>query len=68
MIALLVMFDITLALLAGFHYTSQSVLEVTSGGFGVITAVLAYYLGLASFLTEETSYFSLPLWSLAVSE
>lgn len=53
MVLLLLMMDITLALLASFHYTGHSTLETASGAFGVITALVAYYFGLASFLTER---------------
>lgn len=43
-------------------------LLLTGGAFGVVTAFVAYYLAVGSFLTPSTSYFSLPLGSLAVED
>ncbi|PWN43945.1 hypothetical protein IE81DRAFT_321860 [Ceraceosorus guamensis] len=68
LIVLLVLLDITFLLLGSFYYTGNTALERAGGGFGIATAIVAYYLAMGSFLTPATSYFTLPLGSLAVKE
>lgn len=65
LIVLLVLLDITFAMLGAFYYTGNPKLETAGGAFGVATAFVAYYLGLGSFMTSDVGYFTVPLFSLA---
>ncbi|PWN99578.1 hypothetical protein FA09DRAFT_328385 [Tilletiopsis washingtonensis] len=68
LIVLLVLLDITFALLGSFYYTGNVKLETAGGAFGIATALVAYYLAFGSLLTPTISYFTLPLGSVAVKD
>jgi succinate-acetate transporter protein len=57
--------DITFWLLAAGHLTRNHTTTKAGGGLGVVTAVTAFYTALAGILTEDTSYFILPVGNLA---
>ncbi|UZJ55399.1 hypothetical protein CBS101457_004719 [Exobasidium rhododendri] len=56
---------LTFVLLGAFYYSGNTRLETAGGAMGVVTAFIAYYLAIGSLLTPSTSYFTLPLGSLA---
>ncbi|PWN87210.1 hypothetical protein FA10DRAFT_273410 [Acaromyces ingoldii] len=58
----------TFAMLAAHAYTGNASFEKAGGGLGVATAFVAYYVGTASFLTKNTSYFTLPVGDLSVKD
>lgn len=62
------MLDITFGLLGGFYYTMNPHLQVAGGATGIATAIAAFYLASASLFTPTTSYFTLPVGSLAVKD
>lgn len=68
LILLLFLLDLTFAMLGAYYYTGNAKFETAGGALGVATAFVAYYLGLGSFLTPDTSYFTVPLFSLAVKD
>lgn len=68
LIVLLFLLDVTFVLLGAFYYTGNAKLETAGGAFGIATAFVAYYLGLGSFLSPDTSYFTVPLFSVAVKD
>ena len=68
LIVLLFLLDVTFILLGAFYYSGNEKLQTAGGAFGIATAFVAYYLGLGSFLTPDTSYFTVPLFSVAVKD
>ncbi|PWN92781.1 hypothetical protein FA10DRAFT_235934 [Acaromyces ingoldii] len=65
---LLFVLDLTFAFLGAFYYTGNPHFQTAGGGLGIATAFIAYYLAFGSFFTPSTSYFTLPLVSLAVDD
>jgi len=64
-IALFSLLSITFAILAAANFTGKLFLSKAGGGFGVATALVAYYIGLAQLmLAEKSPAFTLPLGSL----
>ncbi|KAH8091401.1 FUN34 transmembrane protein [Cristinia sonorae] len=61
LIALFAFLTITFFLLAGGEYTGRLNVTKAGGYFGIITALIAFYVGLAELLTREDSWFTLPL-------
>ncbi|KAG8919411.1 hypothetical protein FRC01_001300 [Tulasnella sp. 417] len=59
---------ITFILLAAGEFTGKAIIHKAGGGFGIVTAMLAYYVGAAGLYTAETSYINLPTFSLARSQ
>ncbi|KAG8982319.1 hypothetical protein FRB90_006877 [Tulasnella sp. 427] len=59
---------ITFLLLAAGEFTGKAVIHKAGGAFGIVTALLAYYVGAAGLYTAESSYISLPVVSLARAE
>ena len=43
------------------HYVTNENITKAGGGFGIVTAFIAYYCGAANMYTRESSFFSLPL-------
>jgi len=68
LISLLVCLDITFALLGAHSYTGNLKLQKAGGAMGIVTALIAYYLAMGSFFVASTSYFTLPLGSIAVKD
>lgn len=72
LVALFFFLDITFLLLF-IHYLVASggnevrsvQIETAGGAFGIITAAIAWYVGTAGLLTPDTSFFTLPVISLA---
>jgi succinate-acetate transporter protein len=61
-VTLFSLLSITFALLAAANFTGKEFLGKTGGGFGVATALVAYYIGLAQLLaSEKNAMFNLPL-------
>lgn len=52
-------------MLGAAEYTGNEKFATAGGALGVVTAFLAYYLGSASLYTKNTSFFTLPIGSLA---
>jgi succinate-acetate transporter protein len=61
MIALFFFLTITFILLAAGNFTASTSVTKAGGGFGVLTALIAYYVGLAELLIRDESWFTLPL-------
>ncbi|OBZ79637.1 Ammonia transport outward protein 2 [Grifola frondosa] len=66
-IALFFFLTVTFALLASANFSSTMSLPLqkAGGAFGLITALIAFYIGLAEILTPETSWFVLPQGKIA---
>ncbi|EPQ30540.1 uncharacterized protein PFL1_02065 [Pseudozyma flocculosa PF-1] len=56
---------ITFILLGLHYYLDNHTLKIAGGAWGIITAAFGFYLGTASMLTKNNSYFTLPVISLA---
>lgn len=52
---------LTFILLGSFYYTGNAALQTAGGATGIITGFSGYYLGTASFLSPNNSYFTLPV-------
>jgi succinate-acetate transporter protein len=63
--SLILALDITFILLAASEWTGNKHLQTAGGAFGILTAAIGFYIGTASLLTPNLSYFVLPLGSLA---
>jgi len=61
LIALFFFLMITFFLLAGGEYTGHVAVSKAGGYFGIITALIAYYVGTAELLIREESWFTMPL-------
>ncbi|THH29444.1 hypothetical protein EUX98_g4739 [Antrodiella citrinella] len=61
LIALFSFLDLTFILLAAGAFSGNANIPKAAGYFGVITALIAYYVGLAELLVREESWFTLPL-------
>lgn len=61
LIALFFFLTITFMLLAISKFTNNLTINKAGGGFGVLTALIAYYVGLAELLIRDESWFTLPL-------
>ncbi|TCD70739.1 hypothetical protein EIP91_002115 [Steccherinum ochraceum] len=61
LIALFLFLDITFLLLAVGEYKGSANVSKSAGYLGVITALIAYYVGLAELLHRDESWFTLPL-------
>ncbi|RKO89355.1 GPR1/FUN34/yaaH family-domain-containing protein, partial [Blyttiomyces helicus] len=64
MVSLFASLFITFMLLAFGKFNSSLTLQKAGGSFGVITAIIAWYIALAGMLTKETSLFMLPIGPL----
>lgn len=64
MVALFACLDITFCLLMAAEFTENASVAKAGGGFGLVTAAIAFYAGAAQLLTEENSLFTLPVGSL----
>lgn len=42
-------------------FTNNITINKAGGGFGILTALIAYYVGLAELLIRDESWFTLPL-------
>ncbi|OJA10718.1 hypothetical protein AZE42_04271 [Rhizopogon vesiculosus] len=63
-IALLFFLSITFLLLAVGTWSSQVNVTKAGGGFGILTAWIAYYCGLSELLVKGESWFGLPLGTI----
>jgi hypothetical protein len=66
-IALVTLFfflDVTFLLLMVAEFTENVTIAKAGGGFGIVTAFVAFYAGAAQLLTKENSLFTLPVGSL----
>jgi len=61
LITLFLFLGITFILLAAGAFTGTANISKTGGYLGVITALIAYYVGLAELLIRDESWFTLPL-------
>ncbi|PWY97944.1 hypothetical protein BCV70DRAFT_213307 [Testicularia cyperi] len=59
---------VTFIMLGAHYYTGSDALLTAGGAFGIATGFAGFYLGTASFLTPNNSYFTLPVVSLAKKE
>jgi len=64
LVALFFFLDLTFLLLMVAEFTENVTIAKTGGGFGILTAAIAFYAGAAQLLTEDNSLFTLPLGSL----
>ena len=64
LVALFGFLDLTFLLLMVAEFTENATIAKAGGGFGLVTAAVAYYAGAAQLLTEENSLFTLPVGSL----
>jgi hypothetical protein len=46
------------------EFSGTAVIAKAGGGFGLVTAAVAFYAGAAQLLTEENSLFTLPVGNL----
>lgn len=60
MVALFVFVVIALACLTAASFTGNATTQKAGGIFGLISAFVGYWTGLAALYTPETVYFSLP--------
>lgn len=67
LIAVFVFLDITFWLLAAGYLAPSTNATKAGGAFGIVTAAVAAYTGLAGMLTKDTSYFILPVGDLSRS-
>ncbi|KAG6331275.1 hypothetical protein ID866_7813 [Astraeus odoratus] len=63
-IALLFFLAITFLLLAVGAWSGKATITKTGGGFGILTAWIAYYCGLSELLVKGESWFTLPLGTI----
>ncbi|KAH8929520.1 putative FUN34-transmembrane protein [Atractiella rhizophila] len=61
LIALFFFLDITFLLLMAGEFTENVKVHKAGGAFGIITAFIAWYVGLAGILTPDNSFFVLPV-------
>ncbi|KIM54961.1 hypothetical protein SCLCIDRAFT_1221581 [Scleroderma citrinum Foug A] len=64
LIALLFFLALTFLLLAIGAWTGNVTINKTGGGFGILTAWIAYYCGLSDLLVKGESWFSLPMGAI----
>jgi len=62
---LLFFLDLTFLLLFVGFFSAKNNVTKAGGAFGILTAAIAAYIGLAGLLTKDTSYFSLPVGDLS---
>ncbi|THH00350.1 hypothetical protein EW026_g2183 [Hermanssonia centrifuga] len=65
LIALFFFLTITFMLLAISKFMDNAAVNKAGGGFGVVTALIAYYVGLAELLVRDESWLVLPLGVIA---
>ncbi|KAG2130708.1 Gpr1 family protein [Suillus clintonianus] len=63
-IALLFFLCITFVLLAAGAWSGQVNITKAGGGFGILTALIAYYCGLSELLVKGESWFGLPMGTI----
>jgi succinate-acetate transporter protein len=63
-VALLFFLCITFLLLAIGAWSAQVNITKAGGGFGILTASIAYYCGLSELLVKGESWFGLPLGTI----
>ncbi|KAI0089754.1 GPR1/FUN34/yaaH family-domain-containing protein [Irpex rosettiformis] len=61
LISLFFFLTITFMLLAISKFTGNLAINKAGGGVGILTALIAYYVGLAELLIRDESWFTLPL-------
>jgi len=64
MVALFGFLDLTFLLLMVSEFSGSATIAKAGGGFGLVTAAVAFYAGAAQLLTEDNSLFTLPVGSL----
>jgi len=60
LIALFFFLDLTFMLLMIGAYTKKEVITKAGGGFGILTAFIAYYAGASALISHDNSFFILP--------
>ncbi|KAK2460679.1 hypothetical protein APHAL10511_007149 [Amanita phalloides] len=63
-VTLLALLSITLALNAAGAFTSSATVSKFGGGFGIVTAMCAYYIGLSELIASERWIWRMPLGEL----
>ncbi|KAJ3480667.1 hypothetical protein NLI96_g8180 [Meripilus lineatus] len=61
LIALFFMLTLTFMLLAISEFQGNTTITKAGGGLGIVTALIAYYVGLSELLARDESWFTLPL-------
>ena len=61
LISLFFFLTLTFMLLAIGEFMGSNSVHKAGGGFGILTALIAYYVGLAELLIRDESWFTLPL-------
>ncbi|EJD04596.1 uncharacterized protein FOMMEDRAFT_19827 [Fomitiporia mediterranea MF3/22] len=61
LISLFFFLTLTFMFLTIGKYVTNDKINMAGGGFGIITAFIAYYCGVANMYSRESSFFSLPL-------
>ncbi|CAG8541155.1 1246_t:CDS:2 [Ambispora gerdemannii] len=64
LVALFFCLTTTFLLLALAKFAESENVEKAGGVFGIITAFIAWYVALSGLLTQDTAYFTLPLYDL----
>jgi len=64
LIALFFFLSVTFLLLAIGAWSGKAILNTAGGGFGIVTAWVAYYCGLSDLLVKDESWFTLPLGNI----
>jgi len=59
--ALFFLLDLTFLLLMAGEFAESLTIHKVGGGFGLATAAVAFYAGAAQLLTEDNSWFTLPV-------
>ncbi|THH04677.1 hypothetical protein EW145_g5343 [Phellinidium pouzarii] len=64
LITLFFFLDLTFMFLTIGSFVTNPKITSAGGGFGIITAFIAYYCGCANMLSRESSFFTLPLYPI----
>jgi succinate-acetate transporter protein len=64
LVSLFFLLDVTFLLLMIANFSGNAMIAKAGGGFGLVTAAVAFYAGAAQLLTEENSLFTLPVGNL----
>ncbi|ORZ22319.1 GPR1/FUN34/yaaH family-domain-containing protein [Absidia repens] len=64
LVSLFFMLFITFTLLTAGKFNNSVTLQISGGAFGIITALIAWYVALAGLLTKDSSHFLVPVGPL----
>lgn len=62
--SLFFLLDMTFLLLMVGEFAESPTIHKVGGGFGLVTAAVAFYAGAAQLLTEDNSWFTLPVGAI----